>query len=391
MKDRQMSSTRPLFAVLAPNLKKEGQGHHYIYNVTVQEVVESLGWSYQIAVPRFATLRLLPDGWIRCLPVPPVTTSRREIIAFLKLLLSSIRPFYCFLRSMIKQDRVIIFIESINPFSLLAFAIAFAFIPKNNFLVWFLYRAEHTFSGLNKVRGLLELTLQKLIEHQLPVGRFKLLTDTALFAKWYGAFFRRPITVLPIPHTHIPNTSSDSIKAPEIICWMAGQQHIIPYNVATVRRLVHTVTESAHKILFIVSDKTGLDAVPGGANVKRVANILPQKQYHEMLLNCDIVLLPYDPSIHFMRTSGIFVECVIAGKIPVVSKDTWMAMELDRHNLSELCMDWNRYDIIELLLNLSKNETLKQKLKRMKNSYRAFHNKTTYAKKLRQLFEDGFG
>jgi hypothetical protein len=391
MKDRQMSFTRPLFAVLAPNLKKDGQGHHYIYNAIVQEAVESLGWRYQIAVPRFAASTLLPNGWIRCLPVPPITTSKREIIAFLKLLFSSIRPFYCFLKTIIKQKRAIIFIESINPFSLLAFAIAFAFIPKNNLLVWFLYRAEHTFTGINKIRGLFELTLQKVIEHQLPIGRFKLLTDTAIFAKWYGAFSRRSITVMPIPHTHIPNAASDSVKAPEIICWMAGQQYAIPYNVAIVRRLVHTITESAHKILFIVSNETGLNAVPGGANVKRVANILSQKQYHEMLSSCDIVLLPYDPSIHFMRTSGIFVECIIAGKIPVVSKGTWMAVELDRHNLTELCMDWDKNNVIDLILKISKTDALKKKLKKMKNSYGAFHNKTTFAKKLRQLFEDGFG
>ncbi|WP_319410111.1 hypothetical protein [uncultured Desulfosarcina sp.] len=383
--------TSPLFVTLAPNLTKIGEGHHYIYNATVQEAVESMGWDYKIAVPHLAASAMLPDGWLCCLPVSPAKTSRRAIFSFLKLTFASILPIYGFLTTDVDHKRTIIFLESINPFSLVAFTIAFTPIAKNNLAVWFLCRGEHTFSRLNKFRGLLEAGLQKIIKHLLPPGRFKLLSDTELFAKWYAAYFRHPMTVMPIPHTEIPASQSDPTRQDTITCWMAGQQHAIPYNVAIIKKIAHTISENANKVLFVVSEKCGLEPVPGGVNLKKTGSVLTQEQYLSMFSKCDIVLLPYNPAIHSMRTSGVFVECIIAGRIPVVSKGTWMASELAKHHLTELAVDWHAPGLIDLLIDLPHNEPVKSKLREMRTVYRVFHNKRVYADKLKTMLDQSFG
>ncbi|BBO86914.1 hypothetical protein DSCOOX_00940 [Desulfosarcina ovata subsp. ovata] len=350
-----------------------------------------MGWAYRIAVPHLAASTMFPDGWLRCLPMPPARTSKKAILSFLKLAFVSILPFYRFLTTNVDHKRTIIFIESINPFSLIAFTIAFTAIAKNNLAVWFLCRGEHSFSGFNKFRGLLEAGLQKIIKHLLPPGRFKLLSDTELFAKWYATYFRHPITVMPIPHTDIPTGQSDPPRQDTITCWMAGQQHAILYNVAIISKIAHTISENANKLLFVVSEKCDLEPVPGGVNLKKIGAVLTQEQYLSMFGKCDIVLLPYNPAIHSMRTSGVFVECIIAGRMPVVSKGTWMASELAGHHLTELAVDWHAPGLIDLLIDLHHNEPVRRKLREMRTAYLTFHNKTAYAHKLETILDQSFG
>ena len=54
----------------------------------------------------------------------------------------------------------------------------------------------------------------------------------------------------------------------------------------------------------------------------------------------DFVLLPYDKKIYAECNLGIFVEAIVAGKITLVSADTWMAYELNKFKLTELVIDW---------------------------------------------------
>ena len=68
---------------------------------------------------------------------------------------------------------------------------------------------------------------------------------------------------------------------------------------------------------------------------------LTRTEYLMQLAISDLVLLPYDALAYKERTSGIFIETIVAGKMPAVTRGTWMAGELARYDLSELIVDWN--------------------------------------------------
>src|SRR3989344_6122135 len=99
----------------------------------------------------------------------------------------------------------------------------------------------------------------------------------------------------------------------------------------------------------------------------------------------DIILLPYDPSIYRSGTSGVFVEAIIAGKIPVVKEGSWLSYELKRFSLEELVIDWEKKNLYEYFCSLPKNKEVLQKLEKMRIEYRKFHSIRTYQKQIEEL------
>lgn len=51
-------------------------------------------------------------------------------------------------------------------------------------------------------------------------------------------------------------------------------------------------------------------------------------EYRRLLLDADVVLIPYDRDNYYARSSGVFAEALVAGKPVVVPAGTWMATEL---------------------------------------------------------------
>ena len=99
-----------------------------------------------------------------------------------------------------------------------------------------------------------------------------------------------------------------------------------------------------------------------------------------MLHTFNIVLLPYfggEGEAYKLSSSGIFVDAVTAGLLPLVTKDTWMEYELNRFNLNELVVDWSKYtnpfDLCALINRLICAKNTMRKLDDMRHSYATFH------------------
>ena len=100
----------------------------------------------------------------------------------------------------------------------------------------------------------------------------------------------------------------------------------------------------------------------------------------------DFVLLPYDYEFYNSSTSGIFVETIIAKKIPFVSDRTWMALECQRFGLSVLIIkDWSLINILEKIYLIKKSKLINAKLDKFVTYYSKFHSIKTFAKKLKSL------
>lgn len=59
-------------------------------------------------------------------------------------------------------------------------------------------------------------------------------------------------------------------------------------------------------------------------NVELTSGFLKREEYLAHLDSLDVVLLMYDPKTYAHRTSGALLETISRGKIPVVSKNTWL-------------------------------------------------------------------
>lgn len=65
-------------------------------------------------------------------------------------------------------------------------------------------------------------------------------------------------------------------------------------------------------------------------NIELLESSLSPEQYQELVNSLDIVLLPYLKDEYYLKVpSQIFAEAVAAGKLCVVSRDTWLAQQVD--------------------------------------------------------------
>ena len=70
---------------------------------------------------------------------------------------------------------------------------------------------------------------------------------------------------------------------------------------------------------------------------------MSENDYFLLLEQADIVLLPYNSKYYHVQTSGIFTEALSAGKIVIVSDNTWMSLQLNKFN-SGLVFEENNFD-----------------------------------------------
>ncbi len=68
--------------------------------------------------------------------------------------------------------------------------------------------------------------------------------------------------------------------------------------------------------------------------VRLLKEPLPPDVYYELLAEADIVVIPYQPDCYAVRSSGVLVESLAAGKPVVVPADTWMAKQVDESRAS---------------------------------------------------------
>jgi len=99
-------------------------------------------------------------------------------------------------------------------------------------------------------------------------------------------------------------------------------------------------------------------------------------------MSSDAILMPYNIWNYRYSSSGIFIEAVVANKVPIVSPGLWISEELKKHDLASLIVDFDDPKILSLIVDLVLNEDIRAKLKLMSQAYREFHNEKNFAKRL---------
>ncbi|MBI5346642.1 MAG: glycosyltransferase [Chlamydiae bacterium] len=355
---------------LVPCLYNE-VGHHYSYHLAMTKAMRLNGWEYIKLIPKRSILNNLGPDWQKTLSLHG---GQKGIWNNFFKPLANFPPFFkLFFRLKKPNNNQVVFLEYFTIIHLMLASFLIFFIrPKIQ--LWLLYRTDLDqiiFKG--KAHRFLHVLLKKALKKQ----NVKLFTDSELLAKQLSSFFKKNVQVLPIPHT---NSSSPSIKVSspnEILCWWPGGSIRKEKGFYQIKRLVNRLKTSSN-IKLILADSM-IQFVEKNTRIQFIKSNLSEIEYNDWMIKADLILLPYISELYRYRTSGIFVEAIVAGAMPVVTKDTWMEYELKKFDLEELVIFWSSNDIIKIFHEIHNNVQIKEKFKIMREHYIKFHSIQNFA------------
>jgi len=357
---------------LLPCLSTE-VGHIYHYHIAVQHSVESLGWIYEAFIPKGAKIFPLPAHWHPVLANDHWDVPKTFFFC-LRMLFGNISP----LRSIFRKanHETIVFLEHFTLQSLAAIWISLWFL-KPSFQFWILHRYAYS---KNHFKTWIYRLFHWFLERKIEKGRFRILTDSELLAVLQVDCFSRSVDVVPIPHT--VNLERIEKKGPCLLWWPGGSMRE-DKGLLSIQKLANSLLQ--RKDFLLVLAEKGKSLFPSSDSLMFIPTVLSSEDYTNWMRTADLVLLPYSPQDYAHRTSGIFVESICLGSIPVVSKKTWMAYELGKYDLSELTLDLEQFSSPNHLAMLLSDIKILEKLTVMRSYYRQFHSENGFAAVFKQL------
>ncbi len=365
---------------VAPNLASL-LGHDYEYHQSLHDGFSKLGVDYKVLSP--TKTEFIPPA--HCLPCliyfkAGETTFRKIWTRFVNFFLMFMILSKQFTKLVIPASvntQTVLLIESFKNSELLAFLLSSLFFGKGA-SVAVLLRHEPV---LYRLKGRVILFFLKSMLKIKGAHQFKIFCDSTIVQKSFENKLPAPIHVLPIPHTFIRRKKIGT-SSPLLKCWWPG----IPRRNKGLKIIQKLVTSSQkQKIILRLSQATPLAELPQNPNIilEKLPEVLSREEYIQQMLAADFILLPYDPIQYRSSSSGIFVEGVISGAIPLVTAGTWMAEELKKHHLPELISSFATQDFSEQIYTLAQQPTLIERLSKMGKIYQEFHNPDSFA----QLFK----
>lgn len=364
------------------------------YHLAVGRAAAINGWRHVVATSPEHGLAALPPGWHATLETGALETGLPQMARQGRLGML-VRQMARFSRSVAAAIRAeldanrgpcIVFVERFNGPELLAILWAAWRLDRSRLHLWVMFRQEPSAMG---VPGMLYVAVGRALAALFGRGQFRLLADSEPLAESLSRSFSRPAHVMPIPHTHVDGGPPGARSGQEVLCWWPGSARP-EKGLDAVLRLASLGSHDAaapHKPLrLVVSRESGLARQAGPVAVEPVDDVLSPQDYQMWLRTADVLLLPYSAQRYRTSTSGIFAECIAAGKISVVTPDTWMAVALARHDLAELVLDWSAPDLPARIARVASDPSIKRKVEAMRTAFLRFHCEESFAHEMRTLF-----
>ncbi len=226
-------------------------------------------------------------------------------------------------------------------------------------------------------------------------NRINLFTDSQDLANEYKFYIDKPFKVLPIPHTQY-SSEQPSIKTPSkklVIGYLGDARinkgfHMIP---ETIKNVISSLGSDAvhweiqanirkHQEWQTVQAVNLLKTMP---IIKLHEAAMDTDDYHKLMADIDIFMLPYTLENYHSQTSGVFSEIRGLGKVSVVTKGTWMAREITNHGGGTLCMPEDSKSLADALVESVKTfPRLKAQAEFAKAKWCEFHNSENYITEL---------
>lgn len=394
----------PLVVSLGMLVSPQAAGHPFIYNRSLKEAVESLGWTHWAAVqtidPDRPMVHALPDHWTPCLAglhyehiaaLPPL----RRPIAMQQAVFATTASIVRYIHTVVQPEQqrmqrsVIYFVDFFTVSHLLPLVLAMSRILRHNTSLWLVYRMDVAYRRTAPLYRWMTRYLQRI----MPDHALVTLTDSDLLRISISHMLGTPIQTLPIPHAvgwdidalWTPQPIQHARSRGQQVGWLPGIART-DKGVDVLHKLTRWVGDSAVTFALAASASAGLQATQGGCKVIAVPNELSQQEYGSWLSSCDFVILPYVAQEYAERTSGPFVEAVAAGKPPLVTDGTWMAHELRRFDLEGYIVDFESNDPFLQIHTCLSDITLRSKLAQMQIAYTQHHSVANFAAEIERIY-----
>jgi hypothetical protein len=376
---------RATLVSVVPNLRSRA-GHHWDYNLSVGRAAESIGLRHEAAIPSHCDWEGIPAHWHRCLAWRRDTAATGwarswDTAVQAWRLLRSLSGWLARRPTPADPDDEIVFVDDFLPIQLGCVALAMLVSGRGRRSAWILYRYNTAWVRAHVwwhrwCLGIADLATD---------GHVRLLTDSEAIAESLGSLLQRPVQVVPIPHTSL-HAKAPRAGSPDtaIRCWWPGPPRP-PKGPQHIAALLRSTLPEAARLTVVAARSSGFAATGGGPRLDLIDDALSRDDYLAEFSRTDIVLLPYDAAMYAESTSGIFVEAVMFGAIPVVTRSTWMAGELAPFGLERLAIDWERRDLARWLADLPHDVDLRTRLAALRDHYLAYHSESGYADALRLL------
>jgi hypothetical protein len=360
-----------IFSIIA-SMRNE-LGHFYEYNLSLSKAIKLNSWNHIKIIPRTCDLNL-DESWQK---VIYEVSNKNKLKNF-----KNIIPFIKVFKKIKNEKDSIIFVEDFNLSILLLILIALIFVrPKTKLFLFHRFEYFVTF-----LRGRAYKFIHYFFEKILGKGNVKYLTDSELIAKLNGEYFSKKFLVFPIPHTDKLSTYEDVklIKNGDETknLWWPGGLIREEKGLKSIQRIISLIKQE-DKIKIIMAE-AAKDIIKSD-HVVFIPTYLTRKEYEKYMINSDMILLPYVGDSYRYKTSGIFVEAICFGNIPIVSDNTWMAYELKKFNLNELIFDFDEVHIIKKIHLICTDDIIKQKVKLMKSEYIKKHSIANFSIMMKEL------
>ena len=334
---------RRLFVI--DQMFKDFHGHHYEYNVSIADVALDLGLDAVIVASHdcdvdmpLQRVSLVP--WFRYTWYDAESRAGSAHVTFLDELMAYLEQVLPTAQDMVLIHTVAMseFIQFLDNLAGTMWHEAVAF--PTFYLVLRRDPDEYYPSQMAHARAL----LKKAFHCPSFSDKLILCSDTEELSRAWSGALQCPFLTIPIPFRHalLENKRPAQVAhAPKSVIYLGdarnekGYQHL-PHMVFGIwERYIATgraecVFQSNYNLPGgeggIREARLRLQQFPYG--VRLLTDLLSTEAYYRILSDGDIVVLPYDRERYERRSSGVLNEAVVAGKVVVVPKGTWLAKQV---------------------------------------------------------------
>lgn len=352
-------------------------GHCFQYHLSVQKALHSMKWDYTPLVPKDAQIPPATPQW-RAILAHAESREGKSVYFRIKTLIANFFIFRRFLASLSKQSESIIFVEcfDVEHFASLFLAICFNRRPIQ---LWILHR--YVFEKL-RMKTLIYRAFHWSFEKLIGKENARYLSDSETLADEQQRIYDRNFFVVPIPHTH-DSFQVSKMQNKEVLLWWPGGSIRDEKGFSHVQRISLMLQDKPMRLVIAEKAKS---LISDHSHIRFIPTEISRDDYVKWMHQVDLIILPYSSIQYAYRSSGVFVEAITMGAMPVVTQGTWMAHELKKYDLDALAIDWNRPDLLDYLAGLPSNREIAERLTIMKTAYRDYHSEKKFGEVFLQIW-----
>ncbi len=191
--------------------------------------------------------------------------------------------------------------------------------------------------------------------------RFCLAVESDRLATEYGWLTQMPIRVIPIPLSDIKAKPSQRERAVLTVVCLGDARAEKGFETLvdaleklrnmelwrTLRFVIQCNTVSTDNERMVAARLPNLV----DPNIHLVHEAMPRPVYEQILVDSDIVLLAYQRSVYWARTSYPFAEAMAAAKPVIVTSNTWMSDQVMRYG-SGVVIEGDAQSVVSGLENM---------------------------------------